>query len=321
MTGHRRGWPGGFECGRQMVAVLCGFFLWAGVASAQAPVIVGDVIDPKAVTEAEARIKQDTALVDAAKVGKKFQLNVGEFEVFHPGKAVKGPVTWLAINAAHMKKIDVAAGKEFTFYGRRKGATTDELHEFPAQSFAWWVLVGKKAGTTPLVLVQNGNDPAKNPPKVIDTLDATVGPPTPIPPVPPGPNPPGPTPPGPGPVPIPAQGLRVLFVFESKDLSNLPASQVAAVNAREVREYLNAKCARVDNWPEWRSYDQHTPMQGESPIWQAAMKRVIDGEGPDRKGRATSLPWILISDGTRGEEGPMPKTKDELMTLLKKYGG
>jgi hypothetical protein len=318
---NRRGWPFGFGCGRQYGAVLCGLLLWTGVASAQAPVIVGDVIDPKAVKEAEDRIKQDSALVEAAKAGKKFQLNVGEFECFHPGKAVKGQVTWLAVNAAHMKKIDVPAGKDFTFYGRRKGATVDELHEFPAQPFLWWVLVGKKAGTTPLVLVQNGADPAKNPPKVIDTLDATVGPPTPTPPTPPGPNPPGPTPPGPGPVPIPAPGLRVLFFVESADLSKLPSTQAALLRAKDVRDYLNAKCAKEDGQPEYRVMDEHTPMEGASDLWKAAMNRARNGEGPNKEGRATSLPWLLISNGQTGYEGPMPKAKDELLNLLKQYGG
>jgi hypothetical protein len=199
--------------------------LWSSVAWGQPPVIIGDDIDPKDVAAAEERIKQDSALIEAAKAGKKLQLAVGEFEVFHPGKSVKGPVTWLAIDSKVLKKIDVPAGKEFSFYGRRKGHTAPDLHEFKAEPFAWWVLVGTKEGGTPLVLVQNGKDPAKQPPKVADRLTAVIGA--------------GPIDPPPGPVdpPVPPPVNDPLVKAAQADVS---AGKGTAEDVRFYREYFLA---------------------------------------------------------------------------------
>lgn len=133
-------------------------------------------------------------------------------------------------------------------------------------------------------------------------------------PVPPGPTPPGPTPPGPtpppSPAPIPADGFRVLIVYETAD--RLPQEQQAILYSKVVRDYLNAKCVLgPDNKTrEWRIYDKDIATDGESKIWQDAMKR------PRSK-----LPWIVISTGKVGYEGPLPDTVDAALELLKKFGG
>lgn len=127
---------------------------------------------------------------------------------------------------------------------------------------------------------------------------------------PPGPGPgPGPTP---GPAPIPLPGFRVLMVVESADLSKLPAAQVAVLTAADVRAYLNAKCAVGPNGVnrEWRQWDKDVVTANEAPHWQAAMARPRQ-----------SLPWIVISTGTAGYEGPLPATVAETLTLLKRFGG
>lgn len=132
-------------------------------------------------------------------------------------------------------------------------------------------------------------------------------------PVPPGPTPPGPTPPTPpGPAPIPTTGLRVLFVFESKDLTKYTPQQKSILYGDTVRSYLTAKCAKGPDGvtPEARFFDKDQNVANESKIWQEAMKRPRG-----------STPWILISTGTEGYEGPLPATVEETMTLLKRYGG
>lgn len=133
-----------------------------------------------------------------------------------------------------------------------------------------------------------------------------------VPPTPPGPTPPVPTPPGPTPAPpIPLAGLRVLFVFESEDLSRYPVGQLAALYSGEIRSYLAAKCAKaVDGTPERRFWDQNIDTTGAAPHWQAVMQRP-----------RTTLPWLIISTGTTGYEGPLPATEAETLELLKKYGG
>jgi len=126
--------------------------------------------------------------------------------------------------------------------------------------------------------------------------------PTPPPPAPPGP---GPTPPAP-PAPIPLPGLRVLIVYETADLSKYPKDQLAALYAKSVRDYLATKTVKNG----YRFYDQNTDVSKDDPAWQTGMARP-----------RTALPWILISDGKTGFEGPLPATTDDTLALLKKFGG
>lgn len=149
----------------------------------------------------------------------------------------------------------------------------------------------------------------------LDTAEKTVTIGDPVPPGPlPPPTPPGPTPPGPtpGPAPIPAPGFRVLFVTESADLTRLPAAQAQIFTGAEVRAYLNAKCAVGSDGvtKEWRAWDKDQPTGAEAKHWRDAMARP-----------RTALPWMIISTGTAGYEGPLPKTVADTLALLKRYGG
>lgn len=124
------------------------------------------------------------------------------------------------------------------------------------------------------------------------------------------PKPPEPQPPDPGPAPIPVEGFRVLIVIETADAAKLPSGQLAILTSAEVRTYLNSKCVLgPDNKTrEYRIWDQHISIEGESQLWKNAMARKRD-----------SLPWIIISTGKSGFEGPLPKTIPETIALLKKY--
>jgi hypothetical protein len=135
----------------------------------------------------------------------------------------------------------------------------------------------------------------------------------PDPPTPPGPEPPGPNPPQPpGPAPIPLPGLRVLVIYESADLSKLPPAQTAVLYSKSLRDLLNAKCAAGPDGKtkEWRIYDADVDTSGDVETWKAAMAR-------PRK----SLPWVVISNGAAGYEGPLPATVDEMTKLVEKYAG
>jgi hypothetical protein len=131
----------------------------------------------------------------------------------------------------------------------------------------------------------------------------------------PGPKPPDPpvppTPPDP-PAPIPADGFRVLMVYETAEVSKYPAAQSAVLYSKSVRDYLNAKCAAGPDGKtkEWRIWDKDADPSQEASHWQAAMKRTRAG-----------TPWLVVSDGKTGFEGPLPNTVEETLTLLKKYGG
>jgi hypothetical protein len=158
-------------------------------------------------------------------------------------------------------------------------------------------------------------------PVPIPTPTPTPGPvpptPGPIPPTPtptptPGPPTPGPTPPSPSPAPIPGDGLRVLIVYETKTLPSLPKGQISALYSATVRDYMNTHCARGPDGKtaEWRCWDADVDASGEPAIWQDAMKRP-----------RTLLPWVIISTGRTGYEGPLPATADDLIALLKRFGG
>jgi hypothetical protein len=132
--------------------------------------------------------------------------------------------------------------------------------------------------------------------------------PTPTPPPPPVPGP-GPGP-GPGPAPIPAAGLRVLIVFETADATSLPAGQRNVLYSQAMRTFLDSKCPLGPDGKthEWRIYD--ADVVGAEEPWKSAMSRP-----------RTSLPWVVISNGTSGYEGPLPSSVEEMKTLVSRYAG
>lgn len=108
--------------------------------------------------------------------------------------------------------------------------------------------------------------------------------------------------------------MRVLIVYESAELSKMPAAQQAVIFSKTVRDYLNAKCViGADNKTrEWRMWDKDVATDNEGKVWQDAMKR-------ERK----SVPWLIISSPEKGGgfEGPLPASVSAFMELIKKYGG
>jgi len=124
------------------------------------------------------------------------------------------------------------------------------------------------------------------------------------------PAPPGPTPPGP--TPLPGDGLRVLIVYETAELSRYPKEQLSVLYGSAVRGYLDTHCVRGPDGktPEWRCWDANVPTGAEAKVWQEAMARKRD-----------RLPWLVVSNGTARFEGPLPATVEETLKLLKQYGG
>lgn len=148
----------------------------------------------------------------------------------------------------------------------------------------------------------------------VETARATVvigdGKP-PVPPVPPGPTPP-PFPPVPPPddAPIKAPGFRVLIVYETAQLSKLPAKQLLIIESQTVRSYLKKKCVTDKDNPQgaYRMWDPDVALDGVPKDWSDALKR-------PRK----SLPWLIVSNGVTGWEGPLPADTDAAMAIFQKY--
>lgn len=259
-------------------------------------ITLGDSVPSGAVDAAKQLLK------DAAP--KTLALNVGEFEVVEPSASLKSPLLWLPINEDLVQRIEIAANQPFAIWMIRRGDKAPKLHQFQPQPVSWCLLVGVKDGKSSIFVIRNGD--ATTAPQVADRLDVTVGKPQPDP---PGPLPPQPDPPGPNP-PIPSEGFRVLFVYESKDLSTLPSAQVQAMTAKEVLDYLDSHCVKVNGQPEYRKFDKDVDLSKASQFWKDGMARPRQ-----------SLPWIVMTNGKTGYEGPLPANTAELMKLLKTYGG
>lgn len=154
-------------------------------------------------------------------------------------------------------------------------------------------------------------------------------PPGPLPPKPPDPKPPDPKPDD-GPAPIPIDGFRVLIVYESADLAKMPSAQNAVLYSRTIREYLDSKCAQGTKNKEWRIWDKDLDATAEARHWQEALKRGAEKASAwkpekDKEGNIVgpkvAYPWIMISTGKTGHEGPLPANVAKTMELLEKYGG
>lgn len=159
-------------------------------------------------------------------------------------------------------------------------------------------------------LKPDGSTSLKEATKTVIIREPSPGP-KPVPPD-PGPTPPKPVPPEPvPPAPIPAEGFRVLMVYERADLPKMPAKQVDILHSQQVADYLNKTCVLGPDgkMPEWRVWDQHAEPTTYPKLWQDVIKR-------ERK----SIPWIVISTGKTGYEGPLPATIEETLTLLRSYG-
>ena len=120
---------------------------------------------------------------------------------------------------------------------------------------------------------------------------------------------PAPTPEPPSPVvvvkpPFDVDGLRVLIVYESEDAASKLASVVLA---SEWRSYVTSKGGK------FRCLDDDVDISGDEPEWAPTLAKVVKDARP--------LPWVIVSNGKTGFEGPLPLGDGELLTLVKRYGG
>jgi hypothetical protein len=137
-------------------------------------------------------------------------------------------------------------------------------------------------------------------------VEVGISPPTPPgpTPVPPGPQPP--TPPTPSVAPIEGPGLRVLMIVESGEPLELPIQDV--LYGRKVRDFMTANCIKVDGVADWRIVDPDTQYTDREQRFAKALQRP-----------RTSVPWLIISNGVTGYEGPFPGGPDATLTLIQSF--
>ncbi len=144
--------------------------------------------------------------------------------------------------------------------------------------------------------------------KLSDVATMTIivegGVPPPLPPDPPKP----PLPPDP-PAPIPLAGFRVMIVY---DPATLTTAQEGIVFGKKVRDYLQAKCVvgKDGKTKEFRIYQSGLDVSAEVKWIGDTMQR-----HPGQKA------WMVVSDGTKGYDGPLPANADEAISILSKIGG
>lgn len=124
--------------------------------------------------------------------------------------------------------------------------------------------------------------------------------------------------PGPGPTPepppIPIGKLRVLVVLDKANVAKLPRGQQDIIGLpKDLRDYLNSHCGVGEDGktPEFRFFDYQQDVSGSSAAWKAGMA----------KAQGKPLPFVVIANETAQWEGSLPASKDELLTILRKYGG
>lgn len=110
--------------------------------------------------------------------------------------------------------------------------------------------------------------------------------------------------------PVGVDGFRVLIVYEQEDRHTWPQSQQDILYSKELRDYLSAKCVKVDGQPEWRFWDQNMDLTNVSDVWKQYMD--VDRD---------SLPWLVYGDGKKGGSVPLPESDTAVLELVRKVGG
>lgn len=120
-------------------------------------------------------------------------------------------------------------------------------------------------------------------------------------------------PPNGGKPPIDGPGFRVLILEEKADRATLPKEQILIIQGKEVRDYLNTHTIKDKDNPSgaYRIWDKDDDASSQ-PAWNSAVERA-------KKHPQFKTPWILISNGKTGWQGPLPDTRTKMMELMRKY--
>jgi hypothetical protein len=123
--------------------------------------------------------------------------------------------------------------------------------------------------------------------------------------------PPDPDPPTPDPdvaPPIPEAGNRVLIVYETADQANYTKGQIDFMYSADVRQYLTEKCPKSGTSNGWYMLDKDAVMNVMPELWKKAFARP-----------RTKLPWLIVSNGKTGWEGPIPDRYEDAFSKVKDF--
>lgn len=103
---------------------------------------------------------------------------------------------------------------------------------------------------------------------------------------------------------------HVLIVYEAEDVSQYPSDQALIFQSVEFREWLDSKTSEdADGNENSRIWDKDTETKYVDQVWKSALDLPRDG-----------IPWIVISDGSKGVfQGPLPNSIEATKALIGKY--
>lgn len=104
--------------------------------------------------------------------------------------------------------------------------------------------------------------------------------------------------------PIVSHELRVLIIEDVKQRASLPIAQRETLTSKEFRDFLKKNCVKGSDGvtPEFRILDAGSPLP---PRWQATVDKY------PRK----SLPWMYVTNGSKGLSVPLPEERKAVETL------
>ena len=101
-----------------------------------------------------------------------------------------------------------------------------------------------------------------------------------------------------------------MVVYESDEMNTYPPAQVAILYDKSLRIYLDSVTTLGPDKKthEYRFWDKDIILVNEEQLWKDAMAR-----------SHPQLPWLLVSNGVTGYEGPLPANTADTKALIKKY--
>ena len=100
------------------------------------------------------------------------------------------------------------------------------------------------------------------------------------------------------------------MLYESSRLSTYQPAQTKVLFDNNLRVYLDSVTTFGPDYKthDYRIWDKNIVLTNESAMWKNVMARPHP-----------TMPWIVISNGTTGYEGPLPLNTADTIALIKHY--
>lgn len=239
-------------------------------------IIVGSDISAEELAKLKQRHQTDGEVIAAAESKTRdIKIKAGGYKLVGVKDNVKLPVLFRETNDAVLNRISIPAGREWSGWLIRDGATEPSLVVIEPANYQRWILIGKKPGATSVLVVENG-EPGKTAPRVLAQLDVTVGT---------GPTPPPIDPPVP-PIDPPAPIENAVTKAARADVA---AGKGTDADVRWYRDYCLGVANKLAGVIEWRTNTEFLD-DFDSEI-HARLGKLSEGRGLPTMRRLLSNEW------------------------------